>query len=211
MKKLILINILISFLIFMSCNNSNEVEETKVNKVISNPDEKKSISDNTNDLTLLETGKSFAVQTKEVLAKNLLNAINTKGTEHALSFCNEKAYPLTDSMASVLNAQIKRVSDKTRNPKNLANKEESAYIKKSKELLAKGESIKPEMAEINGKLVGYYPILTNKMCLQCHGDPNTEVLTNTLLQIEKLYPNDKAVGYKINELRGIWVVEMNKK
>ena len=28
--------------------------------------------------------------------------------------------------------------------------------------------------------------------------------------IENLYPNDKGIGYKINELRGIWVVEMNK-
>ena len=211
MKKLILINILISFLIFMSCNNSNEVKETKVNKVISNQDEKKSISENTNDLTLLETGQSFAVQTQEILAKNLLNAINTKGTEHALSFCNEKAYPLTDSMALVVNAHIKRVSDKTRNPKNLANKEESAYIKKSKELLAKGENIKPEITEIDGKSVGYYPIITNKMCMQCHGNPNTEILTNTRSKIKNLYPNDKAVGYKINELRGIWVVEMNKK
>jgi len=26
-----------------------------------------------------------------------------------------------------------------------------------------------------------------------------------------LYPNDKGIDYKINELRGIWVVEMNKK
>jgi hypothetical protein len=47
------------------------------------------------------------------------------------------------------------------------------------------------------------------MCLQCHGKPNVDINEATLGQIEKLYPNDKAVGYGLNELRGIWVVEMN--
>jgi len=77
--------------------------------------------------------------------------------------------------------------------------------------MAKGEKIKPEMTETNGKMVGYYPIMTNQICMQCHGNQDTEVLSETLLQINKLYPNDKGIDYKINELRGIWVVEMNKK
>ena len=114
-------------------------------------------------------------------------------------------------MALALNIQIKRVSDKPRNPNNKANKLESAYISKSKEFLAKGEKIKPKMTETNGKMVGYYPIMTNQICMQCHGNQETEVLSETLLQINKLYPNDKGIDYKINELRGIWVVEMNKK
>ncbi len=53
--------------------------------------------------------------------------------------------------------------------------------------------------------------MTNQMCMQCHGETNTEVLTNTLSKINTLYPDDKAMGYKVGELRGIWVVELNKK
>ncbi len=151
------------------------------------------------------------MQTQKVLAENLMNEINTQGTVHAFTFCSAKAVTLTDSMALALNIQIKRVSDKPRNPNNKANKQESAYITKSKEFMAKGEKIKPEMTETNGKMVGYYPIMTNQICMQCHGNQDTEVLSETLLQINKLYPNDKGIDYKINELRGIWVVEMNKK
>jgi len=195
----------------LSCNNSSEGEETKDSIVKTDQEDVKDYSDNQKDLTPLEQGQNFAVQTQQVLAKNLMNEINTKGTVHAFTFCSAKAYTLTDSMALALNILIKRVSDKTRNPNNKANKKEAAYITESKELLAKGEKIKPEMTEINGKMVGYYPIMTNNMCMQCHGNQDTEVLSEILLQIKKLYPNDKAIDYKTNELRGIWVVEMNKK
>ncbi len=162
-------------------------------------------------LTPLEQGQKLAMQTKGVLGKNLLNAINKKGTEGALEFCSTRAMPLTDSMALALNAGIKRVSDKNRNAKNAANEAETAFINEGKALLAKGEKLKPKMQIINGKQVGYFPIMTDKMCLQCHGKPNEEVLPKTLERIAKLYPNDRATGYGVDELRGIWVVEMDKK
>lgn len=211
MKKVIWNSLFISLLLFLSCNNSSEGDKTKDSRVKTYQEDVKDHTDNKKDLTPLEQGLNFAMQTQKVLAENLMNEINTQGTVHAFTFCSAKAVTLTDSMALALNIQIKRVSDKPRNPNNKANKQESAYITKSKELMAKGEKIKPEMTETNGKMVGYYPIMTNQICMQCHGNQDTEVLSETLLQINKLYPNDKGIDYKINELRGIWVVEMNKK
>jgi len=164
-----------------------------------------------NELSPLEMGQKFAMQTKGVLGKNLLGAINTKGTEHAVSFCSTQAIPLTDSMAVALNAYIKRVSDKNRNPDNKANESELKYIEETKQRIANGQDPKPQLLTIADKEVGYYPIMTNQMCMQCHGQPKTEVLPATLAKINKLYPNDKATGYTLNQLRGIWVVEMDKK
>lgn len=209
MKKLIRNSLFIILLILLGCKNSSEGDKAKNSHEKTDQEEVKDYSDSKNDLSPLEQGLNFAMQTQKVLAENLMYEINTNGTVHALTFCNANAYTLTDSMALALNVQLKRVSDKPRNPNNKANKEESAYITKSKDLLAKGEDIKPEMTETNGKMIGYYPIITNQICLQCHGNLDTEVLSETLLQIENLYPNDKGIGYKINELRGIWVVEMN--
>lgn len=174
------------------------------------PKEKTKYSGLIKEFNPLEQGQSYAMQTKAVLGKNLLNAINTKGTDDALEFCSTKALTLTDSMAKALDIKIKRVSDKNRSTMNKANTVELAYIQRSKTMLALGEKIKPELIKKGNKYIGYYPILTDKMCLQCHGKPNTEVLTNTLSKIQKLYPNDKAIGYSANELRGIWVVEMKK-
>jgi nitrate reductase cytochrome c-type subunit len=157
-----------------------------------------------------EQGLHFAMQTKGVLGKALMNAINMKGTENALAFCSTRAIYLTDSMAVTLNASIKRVSDKNRNPLNSANNEELAYIEKSKTLLYKGEKINPQIVETNSEMVGYYPIMMENMCLQCHGITESEVLPNTLQKINSIYPNDKAIGYKSGELRGIWVVKIKK-
>lgn len=158
-------------------------------------------------LSYEEQGLAIAMQTKGVLGKNLLNAITNQGVENALAFCSTQAYPLTDSMSNVLNAKIKRVSDKNRNPQNAANEAELAYIQVGKETLKKGEKIKPLVTETAGKVVAYYPILTDKMCLQCHGKPKEEILPKTWSKIKSLYPKDLAIGYGEKELRGIWVVE----
>lgn len=211
MKKVLRNSLFMCLLLFLSCNNLSEGDKTKDSSLKTYSEEIKDQTDNKKDLTHLEQGQNFVLQTQKVLSENLINEINTQGTVQAIAFCSAKAFTLTDSMAQVLNIQIKRVSDKARNPNNKANKQESAYILKSKELLAKGENIKPEMTETNDKMVGYYPIMTNQLCMQCHGNQDTEVLSETLLQINKLYPNDKGIDYKINELRGIWVVEMNTK
>ena len=157
-----------------------------------------------------ETGLRFANSTQAVLGKNLMKAINEKGAEGALAFCNEKAYPLTDSIAQVLKASIKRVSDKPRNKNNLANGNEAAHIKAFKKTLSKGGQPKPVIMEINGKMVGHYAIITNKMCLQCHGTINKEILPQTYSRINTLYPDDKATGYAENQVRGLWVIEMEK-
>lgn len=161
--------------------------------------------------TPLALGKSFAMQTKSVLGKNLLKAINTQGTAQAVHFCSTKAIPLTDSMALLLNAQIKRVSDNNRNPNNKANEQELAYIAKAKAQLKNKQEITPEITSFENRNIAYYPILTNKMCLQCHGIPGTDINSATSKVLKSIYPNDKAIGYKENELRGIWVVEMDQK
>ncbi|MBK9592576.1 MAG: DUF3365 domain-containing protein [Crocinitomicaceae bacterium] len=114
-------------------------------------------------------------------------------------------------MAIVLNTSIKRVSDQSRNPLNEADSEELDYIKNQKEKLLNGENVLAEVHESNGKMIGYYPILTNALCLQCHGKKDETMTSETFKKIQELYPSDLATGYDLNELRGIWVVTMDKK
>lgn len=160
-------------------------------------------------LTPLEIGLKHALATKAVLGKNLMGALSEKGTSGALAFCNTRAIHLTDSMAVEEGVAIKRVSDKPRNPMNQANAEELAYIAKAKEQLSKGEEIKPQLTAMTDYDLGYYPITTNAMCLQCHGSKEN-IDAETLASLNELYPEDKATGYGENELRGIWVVKMMK-
>lgn len=161
-------------------------------------------------VTYESRAREYAAATKTELGKNLLKAINQQGTEGAISFCNTRALPLTDSMSVLYNASIKRVSDKTRNAKNKADKIEMEIISSYQQKLKMKEAIVPVTKENDDFFVGYYPIETNKMCLQCHGNPENEIQKGTMSVLKKLYPYDKAVGYGENQLRGIWVVKINK-
>ncbi|SDS24560.1 Protein of unknown function [Formosa sp. Hel1_31_208] len=171
---------------------------------------KKQVQNDVNSITNEERGLHYALTTKAVLGKNLMRTLQLKGTSAALEFCNTRAYPLTDSMALVHNASIKRVTDKPRNPNNLASSSELSHIKRFKKQLNANLEIEPIVTETNEKVHVYYPIITNEMCLQCHGTPNQGIKKETLNKLVQLYPNDKATGYTINELRGIWSITFDK-
>jgi cytochrome c553 len=159
--------------------------------------------------TYEEIGLEYALSTKKLLGQNLMGMIQTKGTLEAMAFCNVQAMPLTDSMSINYNAMIKRVSDKNRNPNNKANVEELVYIQQFKnDLLAKREP-KPVVIDKGEKVQFYYPIPTNTMCLQCHGK-HENMKPEVLKKINILYPNDLALGYGENEVRGIWSITFDK-
>lgn len=157
-----------------------------------------------------ERGMAYAMGTKQELGKNLMGTLQKKGTLAALEFCNIKAFPLTDSMATVHRANIKRVTDKPRNPDNQANATALAHLTKFKEWVAKGDSYEPILEEEEDKVHFYYPIITNTKCLQCHGNPKTDIQKNVLAKINELYPTDQATGYQANEVRGIWSITFPK-
>ncbi|MBZ9627908.1 DUF3365 domain-containing protein [Psychroflexus sp. CAK1W] len=157
-----------------------------------------------------DIGMTYAKSTKATLGKNLMGAIQKEGVLHALSFCNVQAMPLTDSMSTKHNAKIKRVSDKYRNPKNEANEEELNYISLYKQILENGEQPEPIVVEENENVNFYYPIVTNDMCLKCHGTPGEEIQPKILERIQALYPKDNAIGYDVNEVRGMWSISFDK-
>lgn len=161
-------------------------------------------------LSHAEIGLKYALTTKKALGKTLMTAIEEKGTGGALTFCNTRAIPITDSMSTLYNAKIKRVSDRPRNPNNLASKTELDKIDYFKSELKANNEIEPATEEKNNKVQFYYPIITNGMCMQCHGEKYKQVKENTLNKLAELYPSDKATGYQENEVRGIWSIVFEK-
>lgn len=147
--------------------------------------------------------------TQQVLAGNLMMAIRENGTVGALEFCNAEAVALTDSMSTEMAAMLKRVTDKPRNPGNQANEREMEYITEMKTVISEGKKMYPSLYLKGSKVTGYYPIIANNLCMQCHGDTESEIASETLAMIKELYPEDQAVGYKVGDLRGIWVVEID--
>lgn len=184
-KVLLLVGVAI---LFLQCGNKVMKPEVS-NKVIAL--EKSEISS--------DSLHSYATATKKLLMKNVGEQMQKGGPESALEFCNIEAMPLTKSMSDKHGLTISRVSDKRRNPKNGANAEELKLIEQYKKQLLAGELLKPVRTETHY----YEPLVTNAMCLQCHGEPGKNVQPKVAAKIAELYPNDLALGYKENEVRGL--------
>lgn len=155
-----------------------------------------------------EQGLETALALKSALGSVLIPTVTQQGTVAALEFCNIEAIPLTDSVAQAVQLHSYRVSDQPRNPNNRANEQELRYIREAQSTLDLGEEIRPKIIPLSDKVVGYYPVMTTAFCLQCHGTQGTHISEETMEAIQKLYPEDEAIGYEENELRGIVVVEM---
>lgn len=198
----ILVFVMIAF--FSSCKNEKKADNS------SKQEEEQIEAVSKIDPSYQQIGLDIAFKTKAQLGKHLMGTMKEKGAIAALEFCNVKAMQLTDSMATVHNARITRVSDKTRNPNNKANETELKNIDIFKNIISNGKEIAPIIETINDSIYFYYPIVTNDMCLKCHGTPNKEIDQATLLSLNDLYPDDKAVGYSENQVRGIWSIQFQK-
>lgn len=158
----------------------------------------------------IDSAKSYAQATQMQLSSNLMATMTQSGPVGAISFCNERAIELTDSMSINFGISIKRVSDKPRNPNNAANKDELEFIQSIKTELKNGGQPTPVYHALENSNTTYLPILTNGLCLKCHGVESKDINSETLSKLDELYPKDLARGYNLNELRGIWVIDIPK-
>ena len=147
---------------------------------------------------------SIATVSQMILLQNVAGAIQKGGIDYAVEFCNIQAMPLTDSIAEGLNVYIQRLSDKNRNPANA--------IKTQADSLAwkKIKSKKVDFIEQhnNGEVYYYKPILiAMPTCVKCHGG-KSDIAESTQNSIAQKYPGDKAVNYKLGDLRGMWKIKL---
>lgn len=162
------------------------------------------------DTVYMTRGNSIAKISFETISGELKKALANGDIEHALRYCNENAYPITDSLAKANEVTIKRVSNKNRNPSNKSDKMEDFLMKGFGIDLSEGNDLTPKLILKDDSVIFYKPIITQAFCLNCHGEPGKEITFRNDSIIQTLYPRDKAVGYKANELRGLWRIGFKK-
>jgi hypothetical protein len=184
MKKLIY---LIPFTFLFACGGKNTSQTTE--KI---------------DSTFIIRGNEIAKISFETISGELKQALESGGIEHALRYCNERAYPLTDSLSRINQVSIRRVSNQYRNPRNKADKLEEFLIKGFGNDLNVKKELTPRLVLKDDSVIFYKAILTQPLCLTCHGMPEKELTIETDSLIRSLYPKDKAIGYQVNQVRGLW-------
>ena len=137
----------------------------------------------------------------------LIEQIQTGGVVQAVSVCSDTAQILTNEFGLSRGVFIKRVSLKNRNENNYPDDFEKNVLIKF-QLIEKSNELnnQTEYAEITTedgiKYLRYLkPIVLQAECLNCHGS-ESEVMPEVFDLIAQKYPNDKAIGYKMGDLRG---------
>lgn len=160
-----------------------------------------------------ELGTSIAVASQQALGKKLQGAINAKGVEYAIDYCNLNAVPLVDSLSMQYKATIRRVSKKNRNPGNVPSSMELQILEAYETQLA--DSVQPstnvQPLGDDRYLFTKAIVIDNTLCLNCHGTPENGMLKTTKDFILTKYPDDKATGFSMGDLRGMWSIVLPKK
>ncbi len=144
--------------------------------------------------------KAFATELKAELVQAMqVSPMN------AVAVCNKRA-PEIARAHSKDGLLIGRVSHKARSPENKVRPwmqpSVDAYLSKTNQAPFARVEISPSKT---GLLV---PILTDGLCLTCHGSAIEAGLEK---EIRRLYPGDQATGFAVGDIRGFLFAEVDKK
>jgi hypothetical protein len=211
MKKIV-ISALASVL-FFSCGPQERVSKEMIEEVNENMEIKR-----LTEVEILEEamvwGDSITSEAQKQLISNLQKAIEEKGVPGAIEFCNVKALPLLSELSGKYEVDIRRVSNRYRNPADQPTEEEKPLLEAYEYNAEAGVKSDPNIQKFEGGEVLLYTkpiVIPSGLCLSCHGEPGKEINQETQEKLARLYPGDKATGHKVGDLRGMWSVRIPKK
>ena len=175
-----------------------------VGLILTSCNQKSNIDTEKHKAELSGYAKEYMMGLKSVLVKNMQEG----GVMKAINVCSDTAADMTNIYSEQNNVIVKRVSFKNRNDNNSPDSFESKAILHFEDLLKSGKLTSDvsliENVEIDKKDIVKFakPIMVEAPCLNCHGTYE-QISKEAAEVISAKYPNDKATGYKIGDLRGV--------
>jgi hypothetical protein len=161
------------------------------------------------DSASLASARGAADALGKGLMTALFGALEAGGPTAALAFCADSAPALT-ARYQADGIDVHRTSLKVRNPRNAPDSVEVRVLDRLAELHATG-ALPPEYVEIRRLATGtrelryFRPIRVQPGCLTCHG-PVEGIAPEIGTVLADRYPDDAAVGYAVDDLRGVIAV-----
>lgn len=138
------------------------------------------------------------------LKGELMAAIAAHEPVGAIKVCKEVAPAIADS-TSTDGWTVRRVTDKFRNPDNRATLAELEILARFNDPAAPKFIERWDKTDSTNTYSYYEPIRVGSLCLNCHGELQT-LAPGVMQAVRKQYPGDKATGYQVGDLRGMFVV-----
>ncbi len=149
--------------------------------------------------------KELAANLKAVLRQ----AVKDGGLVHAMAVCNAKAPGIAARLSLEKGWHVGRTSLKVRNNANSYDAWEKVVMEEFESRNAAGEDPSTmeysAIIEKDGHRQFRYmkAIPTAGVCLACHGEHISKPIQK---ELQKLYPQDKATGFKKGDIRGAFIV-----
>jgi hypothetical protein len=103
--------------------------------------------------------------------------------------------------------EVGRTSARLRNPRNAAPAWARAYVAETDG--RKAAQVAPAAFDLGDRVGLLRPIEIRHRCLHCHA-PKAALGEETRAWLEGAYPDDRALGYALGDLRGFWWAEAPK-
>jgi hypothetical protein len=187
---------------------SDKPAETTTETKAAAPVEEKVLTDvdYSNDAAL---AKASVMALGGSLKGELVKAMQAGGPIAAIPVCHEKAPAIAQQVSTEKGVTVSRTSLKPRNPDNAPTAWQQTVLEDFEARKAKGEDPQKmaysAVVESGGKKEFRFmkAIPTAGLCLNCHG---ATVQPEVLTKVKELYPEDKATGYVVGDIRGAFVV-----
>lgn len=213
MKNSVLITLIATYSFLSSCDTDRRVNREVIDEMKKSTEIKK-VSEVDLINFAMNWGDEISKEAQGALINTLQEAIAERGLEGAVEFCHTEALPIIQKVADKNKVQVRRVSLNNRNPANTPNEMEKTLLEAYAYNVENGVENKPNVQKMdNGETLLFTKAITipGGLCLNCHGDPEKDIAPSTLGKIGEKYPNDKAIGYKVGDLRGMWSISLPRK
>ncbi len=156
----------------------------------------------------LAQARQVATELVAFIGGELKRAFEISGPLRAIMVCKYSVPEISSSLARRTGWRVTRVSLRPRNPTlGMADHWEQGVLEYFDRLVERGEAaenleFQQVVKEQDGSYYRYMKALpTGGLCLSCHG-LKSELSPAVIGQLASEYPHDRAVGYKVGDVRG---------
>lgn len=199
----------IFFSVIQACDSQKPIDRQAVIEEM-NARELKRVPDTDILQAAQKMGDTISAAAQEALKAALMRSLKEGGVLQAVSFCNINALSIIQEVSSKSGVEVMRVTDQPRNQKNQLDSLENLIYEAYQYSHENNLEIEPSVIKESEEVLLYTKPITIKggLCLNCHGEIGTQVSETNYDSIWSMYPDDQAINYKLNDLRGMWVIRM---
>ena len=195
--------------LFYSCSSDEKISR-EVFEEVQQANEVKKLSEVDIFNEALKWGEEISLEAQKQLTATLEKAIEEKGPEGAVEFCNAQALAILKEVGERHGVMIRRVSNESAIPADQPLEEEKMLLEAYKYNEQNGIRHQPNLQKIKDGSVLLFTkaiIHPDGLCLNYNGEPDKNIDEETLRKISPSNPEDEGQA----GLRGMWSIAIPQK